>query len=503
MKLFKLSIPNAIQYNIQTTEGGSDCSCSDNRCVWQCLPSLYNVGNEWTEIASPCGCTDCAQPTVSCSEANLEGITYTTCIGFDSVSRKCFMGYDENDCAIIGECGDSRCIYKCSVENPCEDKNPCCTTIVFCDDNPTSATCGQCIREQDGEVSDCFNCPACDNSMCDPTNPPPPGPPPPPPPPPPPGPPSPPSPPPSPDPDPPCRKYVSGTLEKRGSDWICVDKITRQEIGAECCDLPPPPNPSLASIMVTWNEDNGDLVGSWSGIWNLANYNSSGQNTPSIGSEIGTDAGPLMLSCSGGTGDRYVKIHTSTSPMTFSKTNGSASGDLFQINEHNKPTIIIDLPGGYLSNTPISGAMIFSNESISSVFGTQLDNGPVLVAYDGMNNSITFQSALSPPSPPSPPPTSIGPTPIPNTNNPCSNIEILNNINDILLFEQICSCKCDARYICFDGHCVQDPTGPHDSYLSCLNYLCGSGDCSSSTIPDPTPLPPILPVCQEPLIINQ
>ena len=72
---------------------------------------------------------------------------------------------------------------------------------------------------------------------------------------------------------------------------------------------------------------------------------------------------------------------------------------------------------------------------------------------------------------------------------------------NIILFEQLCNCKCDARYTCFNGVCVQDATGSHDSYLSCLNYLCDGGDCGDS-LPDPTPLPQYS-VCQDPLIINQ
>lgn len=501
MKLFKLS-PSDLQ--IQQVESVGECSCSITSCFWQCLPDpacgVPQGSYVWMLMDAPCGCTDCAPPNDQCDQNKNGHIIPTPCIGFDMVDRKCFMGYDENNCAIIGSCPSPKCIHKCSPETPCEDNNPCCTTILFCDSTPSSPTCGQCVTEQNGQPSDCFNCPQCDSSMCDPTNPPP-GPPPPPPPPPPPGPPPPPSPPSPPPGNPPCEKYVTGTLERRNNIWVCVDKITREEIDPDCCDTPPV-DPLYASITVTWSEQSSDLLGSWSGLWNLAGYSSSGQNTPNPGAEISTNSGPLMLNWEGGTGDRYVKTYTSTSPIIFSKENGTGSGNLFQINESNTPTIIVDLPLGYSSNNPMSGLIRFNNESINSVFGTQLDNGPVIVAYDGLNNSIVFQSTNTTSDPPTPPTTTIGPTPTPNINNPCDNIEILTNINDISVFEQLCSCKCNAKYICYNGHCIQDPNGPHDSYLSCLTYLCGSGDCSSTTIPEPTPLP-ILPVCQDPLIIDQ
>jgi hypothetical protein len=99
-------------------------------------------------------------------------------------------------------------------------------------------------------------------------------------------------------------------------------------------------------------------------------------------------------------------------------------------------------------------------------------------------------------------PTTIGPTPTPQTNNPCDTINTLTqNVDNLSLFEQICNCRCYAKYSCLNGNCMQDPNGQHDSYLSCLDYLCGGGDCSTS-FPEPTPLPHY-PVCQEPLIIDQ
>jgi hypothetical protein len=498
MKLFKL---NNTEYRAQDLSGTDSCHCTGTNCFWQCLPDP--VVPVWILVSPPCGCLNCSQPNDQCDGNKFNHVLPTPCIEFDMIERTCSKGVDENGCVIFGTCGDLDCVSSCSVETPCQNENPCCDSFVFCDDDPNSPSCGQCVLEQGGEPSDCFNCPTCDSSFCNPTDPPPPGPPPPPPgPPSPPSPPSPPPPPPGPNPDPPCVKYVSGTLEYRNNTWVCIDKITRQEISAECCGLPPPSvDPLYASITVTWYEKSSDLLGSWSGLWNLTGYSSSGQNIPTAGAEIGTNTGPLMLSWEGGTGDRYVKTHTYTSPITFNKENGTASGNLFQISEPNTPTIVVDLPLGYSSNTPISGLMTFNNESINSVFGTQLYNGPVIVAYDGLNNSIVFQSDNTTLDPPPPPPTVIGPTPTPNTNNPCDTIEILNGINDILAFEQICNCKCDSRYICFDGRCVQDPNGPHDSYLSCLTYLCGGGDCSISGIPDPTPLPR-LPVCQDPLIID-
>jgi hypothetical protein len=346
MKLFKL---NNTEYRAQDLSGTDSCHCTGTNCFWQCLPDP--VVPVWILVSPPCGCLNCSPPNDQCDGNKFNHVLPTPCIEFDMIERTCSKGVDENGCVVFGTCGDPDCESSCTVETPCENENPCCDSFLFCDDDPNSPSCGQCVLEQGGAVSDCFNCPTCDSSFCNPTDPPPPGPPPPPPP----SPPSPPSPPPGPDPDPPCEKYTTGTLEYRDGIWTCVDKISRQEIPAECCDLPPV--------------------------------------TPTI---------------------------------TVTETTG--------------PTAT---------------------------------------------------------------PTTIGPTPTPNTNDPCNNIEILNTTNDVFLFEQICNCKCDARYVCFDGHCVQDPTGPHDSYLSCLTYLCGSGDCSSATIPDPTPLPPISPICQDPLIIDQ
>lgn len=347
MKLFKISPQNIENLQAQLFEGGGQCSCSDDRCVFQCSGNT----NLWILLQRPCGCIDCDIPGVPCDMTNDTEVIPMPCMVFDMVSRTCFKGMDENGCAIIGQCLTDGCLHPCSPETPCLDDNPCCNMFLRCDELPSSETCGQCVTEQTGQPSDCFNCPECDSSMCDGTDPPPP-PPPPPPPAPPPSPPSPPSPP--PPGNPPCKKYAEGMLEYRDGVWVCVDKITREEIPADCCDLP--------------------------GV------------TPTI---------------------------------TVTDTTG--------------PTAT---------------------------------------------------------------PTTIGPTPTPETKNPCENLTILESIVDnIVAFEQLCNCKCDARYTCFNGACVQDPNGDHNSYLSCLNYLCDGGVCGNS-LPEPTPLPQY-PVCQDPLIIDQ
>ncbi len=346
MKLFKLSKSNNIQYAAQLVEEGN-CNCTGTNCIWQCLPDP--VVPVWMLISPACGCTDCIPPDDQCDENKFNHILTPPCLAFDMVERTCSKGVDENGCVIFGTCGDPDCISSCTVETPCLDENPCCQAFLFCDSDPSSSTCGQCVTEQGGDPSDCFNCPECSSSLCNPPDPP--------------GPPSPPSP---PGPEPPCKKYVTGALELRDGIWTCVDKITRQEIPAECCDLPPPEPP------------------------------------------IDDPPDP---------------------PFT--------------------PTITV-------TNT----------------------TGPTST------------------------PTTIGPTPTPEVKDPCVDITMLESVvNNIVLFEQLCNCKCYAKYTCFNGVCVQDPNGSHDSYMSCLNYLCGGGDCGNS-LPEPTPLPEYS-VCQDPLIINQ
>lgn len=90
----------------------------------------------------------------------------------------------------------------------------------------------------------------------------------------------------------------------------------------------------------------------------------------------------------------YTKFHNYTIPISFSAVNGIATGDPFQMSGGN-PIRVFDAPPGYVTNSPLSGTMTFSNSSISSVFGTQLNAGPVVVMSDGVSG-ITFQVVPEP-----------------------------------------------------------------------------------------------------------
>ena len=151
-----------------------------------------------------------------------------------------------------------------------------------------------------------------------------------------------------------------------------------------------------ASIIVTWSDVGSDLVGTWSGSWDLSGYG-GGSPSPSIGADayIASGSGPVMLSQPNtGALTRYTKFHNYTIPISFSAVNGIATGDPFQFAGGN-PIRVFDAPPGYVTNSPLSGTMTFSNSSISSVFGTQLNAGPVVVMSDGVSG-ITFQAVPEP-----------------------------------------------------------------------------------------------------------
>jgi hypothetical protein len=151
-----------------------------------------------------------------------------------------------------------------------------------------------------------------------------------------------------------------------------------------------------ASIIVTWSDVGSDLVGTWSGSWDLSGYG-GGSESQVINAEarILAPAGPVMLSQpTTGRLPQYTKFHNYTIPISFSAFNGIATGDPFQMSGGN-PLRILDVPPGYVTNSPLSGTMTFSNSSISSVFGTQLNAGPVVVMSDGVSG-ITFQVVPEP-----------------------------------------------------------------------------------------------------------
>ena len=149
-----------------------------------------------------------------------------------------------------------------------------------------------------------------------------------------------------------------------------------------------------ASIIVTWSDVGSDLVGTWSGSWDLSGY--GGPNlSPSIDAEAIIGSPPVMLNQpTTGALTRYTKFHNYTIPISFSAVNGIATGDPFQFAGGN-PIRVFDAPPGYVTNSPLSGTMTFSNSSISSVFGTQLNAGPVVVMSDGVSG-ITFQVVPEP-----------------------------------------------------------------------------------------------------------
>jgi hypothetical protein len=170
-----------------------------------------------------------------------------------------------------------------------------------------------------------------------------------------------------------------------------------------------------ANIVVTWSDTGvaSSLVGTWAGSWDLTNYGSpSGAPGTSAGSAVGwnTASSADLISLPSATTTsqlrRYTLVNTSVYPgsafnvtsQTVTQKGGSASGDflsLLVVSNGSSQDTTIDLPFGYVSGESLSGTMFLTNGTLGTAFGTNLDNGPVVMFNDGVN-TITFQAVPEP-----------------------------------------------------------------------------------------------------------
>jgi hypothetical protein len=170
-----------------------------------------------------------------------------------------------------------------------------------------------------------------------------------------------------------------------------------------------------ASILVTWSDTGAasSLVGTWAGSWDLTSYSGpSGTLGTSAGSAVGwnTTSSAFLTSLpsptANGTLDVYTLLNTSVYPIsafnvtsgTVTQKGGSASGDflsLLVVANGSSQDTTIDLPPGYVSGGNLSGTMFLTNGTLGTAFGTNLDNGPVVMFNDGVN-TITFQAVPEP-----------------------------------------------------------------------------------------------------------
>ncbi len=155
------------------------------------------------------------------------------------------------------------------------------------------------------------------------------------------------------------------------------------------------------TITFTASNSGSDLVLSWSGSWDLTGYSAPGLGTGSANfSQIGENPpGTFNVESYGSTatGDQRTLTSSATlSSILASGDSGTVVGNLGLLRlDYDGTTMSILVPSGYVSGNSLSGTANFSNRSISSVFGTNLDSGPVTALSIG-NNSVVFQSVPEP-----------------------------------------------------------------------------------------------------------
>ena len=163
-----------------------------------------------------------------------------------------------------------------------------------------------------------------------------------------------------------------------------------------------------ASIVVTWTETADELLGTWQGSINLLGYSATTSPAPNDGVEVSATASTGQVN--------IFSWPNQTAPFDVYQKNGGnsavgifdiaeldngqgldATGDVFQWGHLPFPLSRVFVPSGYQSGTQLSGTMRFPNETISGVFGTNLDAGPRVILDDG-TNTLTFQTAVPEPS---------------------------------------------------------------------------------------------------------
>ena len=155
------------------------------------------------------------------------------------------------------------------------------------------------------------------------------------------------------------------------------------------------------TITFTASNSGSDLVLSWSGSWDLTGYTGTGSGTGSVNfSQIGENPpGTFNFESYGSTatGDQHTLNSSATlSSILASGDSGTVVGNLGLLRlDYDGTTMSILVPSGYVSGNSLSGTANFSGQSISSVFGTSLDSGPVTALSIGAN-SVVFQSVPEP-----------------------------------------------------------------------------------------------------------
>jgi hypothetical protein len=165
-------------------------------------------------------------------------------------------------------------------------------------------------------------------------------------------------------------------------------------------------SPVEASIVVTWTETGGDVVGTWQGSINLSGYTARSQSPPNDGARVRAVASTGEVAffswpANAGDFDYYEKAGVNSAAGIFDIAeidNGDGldvTGNVFQWAHFPFPLFALEVPDGYQSGQPLGGTMLFPGETIAGVFGTNLDAGPRVVLNDGVN-TLTFQAVPEP-----------------------------------------------------------------------------------------------------------
>ncbi|GEM_PF-4906898 len=199
--------------------------------------------------------------------------------------------------------------------------------------------------------------------------------------------------------------FSSRTISRRQRKaFSCSHSLAMVAVAAVSVCLWLQAKPATASIVYTVQNSGTNLQWSWAGSWDVTAYGAISQETTTTDEVSYASSSFLDIRTQGvvSNAPSYpLTISTSwNSPfiLNFVFTGGSfIGGDSFHLYYYPPSSSLrVTLPRFYTSGSFVSGTAVFSGQSVASMFGTNLNSGPVTVFNDLQGNTLSFQAVPEP-----------------------------------------------------------------------------------------------------------